>query len=269
MPSRLLFTNKTQMLKIRLFWFAILMIAPFCLTAQARHSISGTVRDKTTGETLIGASFVLLEHPRSAVLSNAYGFYSINVVAGNYKVLVSFTGYRNDTIAVALDRDIVLPVELIPAGQQLQEVVVMADKNNNVSKPLMGVQKISISEIKDLPVLFGEKDILKTIQLLPGVQAGGDGNSGFYVRGGAIDQNLILLDEATVYNPSHLLGFFSTFNSDAMKDVTLYKGAIPAEYGGRLASVLDVKMNDGNSKEYHASGGIGSDFFPAECGRPH
>ena len=257
MPSRLPFTNKTQMLKIRLFWFAILMIAPLCLTAQTRHSISGTVRDKTTGETLIGASFVLLEHPRSAVLSNAYGFYSINVIAGNYKVLVSFTGYRNDTIAVALDRDIVLPVELIPAGQQLQEVVVMADKNNNVSKPLMGVQKISISEIKDLPVLFCEKDILKTIQLLPGVQAGGDGNSGFYVRGGAIDQNLILLDEATVYNPSHLLGFFSTFNSDALKDVTLYKGAIPAVYGGRLASVLDVKMDDGNSKEYHASGGIG------------
>jgi hypothetical protein len=172
-------------------------------------------------------------------------------------MVVSFTGYRTDTLAISLNTDIVVPIQLGTEGLQLEEVIVTANKNNNVSKPLMGVQKISISEIKDLPVLFGEKDILKTIQLLPGVQSGGDGSSGFYVRGGNIDQNLILLDEATVYNPSHLLGFFSTFNSDALKDVTLYKGAIPAEYGGRLASVLDVKMNDGNSKEYQASGGIG------------
>src|SRR6202000_3208157 len=114
-----------------------------------------------------------------------------------------------------------------------------------------------VNEMKNIPVLFGEKDVLKTIQLLPGVQSAGDGNSGFYVRGGGTDQNLILLDEATVYNPSHLLGFFSTFNSDAIKDVTLYKGAMPSEYGGRLSSVLDVKMNDGNSQEFHTSGGIG------------
>ncbi|MDP4131463.1 MAG: TonB-dependent receptor [Bacteroidota bacterium] len=233
-------------------------VLPMLLAAQTRHTVSGTVRDKGTGETLIGASFILLEQPRSAALSNAYGFYSINAGAGNYKMLVSFTGYLNDTVAISLNKDITVSVELSPDGAQLQEVVVTANKNSsNVSKPLMGVQKISMSEIKDLPVLFGEKDILKTIQLLPGVLSGGDGNSGFYVRGGSIDQNLILLDEATVYNPSHLLGFFSTFNSDALKDVTLYKGAIPAEYGGRLSSVLDVKMNDGNSKDYHASGGIG------------
>ncbi len=234
-----------------------LLIFPTFLAAQARHTVSGTVRDKNTGETLIGASVVLLDQPRSAAVSNAYGFYSIVAVAGNYKMVVSFTGYRSDTLAVSLNTDIVVPVQLGTEGLQLEEVVITANKNNNVSKPLMGVQKISVSEIKDLPVLFGEKDILKTIQLLPGVQSGGDGSSGFYVRGGSIDQNLILLDEATVYNPSHLLGFFSTFNSDALKDVTLYKGAIPAEYGGRLASVLDVKMNDGNSKEYQASGGIG------------
>ncbi|MDP4213185.1 MAG: TonB-dependent receptor [Bacteroidota bacterium] len=233
-------------------------VLPMLLAAQTRHTVSGTVRDKGTGETLIGASFILLEQPRSAALSNAYGFYSINAGAENYKMLVSFTGYLNDTVAISLNKDITVSVELSPDGAQLQEVVVTANKNSsNVSKPLMGVQKISMSEIKDLPVLFGEKDILKTIQLLPGVLSGGDGNSGFYVRGGSIDQNLILLDEATVYNPSHLLGFFSTFNSDALKDVTLYKGAIPAEYGGRLSSVLDVKMNDGNSKDYHASGGIG------------
>src|SRR5882757_42452 len=245
------------MRKTTFFVLTFLFISPFLVTAQSRHTVSGTVRDKKSGETLIGASITLLESHSSA-LSNAYGFYSINATAGNYKMVVSFTGYDNDTLTVSLNKDIVIQVGLSTGGVALQEVVVSANRNNNnVSKPLMGVQKLSISEIKDLPVLFGEKDILKTIQLLPGVQSGGDGNSGFYVRGGDTDQNLILLDEATVYNPSHLLGFFSTFNSDAIKDVTLYKGAMPAEYGGRLSSVLDVKMNDGNNKDYHASGGIG------------
>ena len=131
------------------------------------------------------------------------------------------------------------------------EVVVNARKRNeNVVKPIMGTQKLTINEIKNIPVLFGEKDVLKTIQLLPGVKSAGEGSSGFYVRGGAADQNLILLDEATVYNASHLLGFFSSFNSDAIKDLTLFKGAMPAEYGGRLASVVDIKMNDGNNQEY-------------------
>lgn len=245
------------MRKTTLFWLSLLFLSPFSLLAQTRHTVSGTIRDKKSGETLIGASIILLEPPHSSALSNAYGFYSINAPSGNYKLVVSFTGYANDTLAITLNKDLVASVELGAEGLQLQEVVVTASKNNNVSKPLMGVQKISISEIKDLPVLFGEKDILKTIQLLPGVQSGGDGNSGFYVRGGGIDQNLILLDEATVYNPSHLLGFFSTFNSDAIKDVTLYKGAMPAEYGGRLSSVLDVKMNDGSNKDYHVSGGLG------------
>lgn len=235
-----------------------LLILPFGLTAQTRHTVSGTIRDSASGETLIGASVLLLEQPQSAVLSNAYGFYSINAVAGEYHLVISFTGYRADTIPVSLQKDIVLPVQMAAAGGALQEVVVTGNKHdNNVARPLMGVQKLSVTEIRDIPVIFGEKDILKTIQLLPGVQAAGDGNSGFYVRGGTIDQNLILLDGATVYDPSHLLGFFSVFNSDAVKDVTLYKGAIPAEYGGRLSSVLDVRMNDGNEKNYSASGGIG------------
>lgn len=245
------------MQRTKFFLLFSTLLIPVLLSAQARHTVSGTVRDSKSGETLIGASIVLLGQSRAASLSNAYGFYSVSAVAGDYQLVVSFAGYQNDTIPVSLHKDIVIPVQLGTEGQQMQEVVVTANKNNNVSKPLMGVQKLSINEIKDLPVLFGEKDIMKTLQLLPGVQSGGDGNSGFYVRGGGIDQNLILLDEATVYNPSHLLGFFSTFNSDALKDVTLYKGAIPAEYGGRLSSVLDVKMNDGNSQDYHASGGIG------------
>lgn len=246
----------------RLFLLFILGIPPCFLaaqtgTAQTRHTISGTIRDKQSGETLIGATVLLLDLPHSTVLSNAYGFYSIDAPEGRYKMIVSFAGYGTDTLDVSLSHDIIVPVGLEAAGQQLQEAVVTAGRSDNVTRPLMGVQKLSINEIKDLPVLFGEKDILKTIQLLPGVQSAGDGNSGFYVRGGSLDQNLILLDEATVYNPSHLLGFFSTFNSDALKDVTLYKGSIPAEYGGRLSSVLDVRMNDGNSKETNVSGGVG------------
>jgi hypothetical protein len=235
-----------------------LLLFPLFAVAQPRHTVSGTIRDSASGETLIGASLLLLEQPRSAVLSNSFGFFSINAPSGHYTLIVSFTGYRTDTLAIDLGRDVALNIQLNSATSQLQEVVVSANRNDaNVSKPLMGVQKLSVTEIRDIPVIFGEKDILKTIQLLPGVQSAGDGNSGFYVRGGSIDQNLILLDGATVYDPSHLLGFFSVFNSDAIKDVTLYKGAIPAEYGGRLSSVLDVKMNDGNSKDYSASGGIG------------
>jgi len=238
--------------------FTILVLLPFLVHAQGRPTVSGTVRDASSGETLIGASVLLAEQPHSAVLSNSFGFYSINAPAGHYTLVVSFTGYKTDTLPIELSKDVTLDIQLNSAGAVLQEAVVSASRNNNnVVKPLMGVQKLSVTEIRDIPVIFGEKDILKTIQLLPGVQSAGDGNSGFYVRGGSIDQNLILLDGATVYDPSHLLGFFSVFNSDAIKDVTLYKGAIPAEYGGRLSSVLDVKMNDGNSKDYSASGGIG------------
>ncbi len=157
-----------------------------------------------------------------------------------------------------LDKDISQGVALVQKGEELGEVIISSKKQNeNVIRPLMGVQKLSVSEIKKCTVIFGERDVLKTIQLLPGIKSAGEGNSGFYVRGGGADQNLILLDEAPVYNASHLLGFFSTFNSDAIKDLTLYKGAMPAEYGGRLSSVVDIKMNDGNNQDYHATGGIG------------
>lgn len=228
------------------------------LFSQTKYSISGTVIDKTSGETLIGATVILLEQPRSGGSSNAYGFYSLSAPVGSYTMIVSFTGYKSDSVKIVLNRNLLLPVELNTDHTELTEVVVSAQKkDDNVTKPLMGVQKLSMNEIKNIPVLFGEKDILKTIQLLPGIKSAGDGNSGFFVRGGAADQNLILLDEATVYNASHLLGFFSTFNSDAIKDVTVYKGGMPAEYGGRLSSVVDVKMNDGNNRNYLVSGGIG------------
>lgn len=227
-------------------------------TAQTRFTTNGTIRDKSSGEILIGASVSIQEIPRSGILSNAYGFYSVSAPAGQYHLVISFSGYQTDTIDLPLTRNLEVPVELIAASNQLTAVVVSATKKNeNVTRALMGVQKLTTSEIKNVPVLFGEKDVLKTIQLLPGIQFAGDGNSGFFVRGGGADQNLILLDEATVYNPSHLLGFFSTFNSDAIKDITVYKGGMPAEYGGRLSSVVDIKMNDGNNKDYHYGGGIG------------
>ncbi|HEY4967782.1 MAG TPA: TonB-dependent receptor [Puia sp.] len=223
-----------------------------------RYTISGTVKDKKSGEVLIGATVYLMEVSKSATSSNAYGFFSISAPSDSYTLVTSFAGYLTDTLKIRLDQNISAIVELSPKTADLEAVVVSSKRRNeNVVRPLTGVQKLSVSDIKNVPVIFGEKDVLKTIQLLPGVKSAGDGNSGFYVRGGAADQNLILLDEATVYNPTHFLGFFSAFNSDAIKDLTLYKGAMPAEYGGRLSSVVDIKMNDGNNKDYHVSGGLG------------
>jgi hypothetical protein len=235
-----------------------LLLIPYRPLAQTRHSVDGTVRDAATGETLIGASVTLMERPRSGVMTNAYGFFSVSAPRGGYTLIVTYSGYLPDTVHINLVRDLTQPVSLKPGGSQLRDVVISAGRrNDNVIRPLAGVQQLSTSEIKDIPVLFGEKDIMKTIQLLPGIQSAGDGNTGFYVRGGATDQNLILLDEATVYNASHLLGFLSVFNSDAIKDVTIYKGGMPAEFGGRLSSVLDIRMNDGNNQRSGVSGGIG------------
>jgi len=246
-----------RFMKIISLFLGLLFIS-ISLIAQNPLSINGTIKDASTGEVLIGASTYLLENPQKITLSNGYGFFSITAKAGNYKLVVNSTGYQPDTLSIALSANLTLVIKLRPAGKELAEVVVSTSrKNDQVTKPLMGVQRLSMKEMNSVPVIFGERDVLKTIQLLPGVKSAGEGNSGFFVRGGAADQNLILLDEATVYNASHLLGFFSAFNSDAIKDVTLYKGAMPAEYGGRLASVVDVKMLDGNNQEFHASGGIG------------
>jgi hypothetical protein len=240
------------------FFLFIILLSNSVSYGQIKHTISGTIKENGTGETLIGATVYLIELPKSASLSNSYGFYSITAPAGHYTLVISFSGFISDSANIDLDKDLSRSIEMVQQNTELQEVIVSSVRQtDNIKKPLMGVMKLSVKEIQDMPVIFGEKDILKSLQLLPGVQSVGDGGSGFYVRGGTTDQNLILLDEATVYNPSHLLGFFSTFNSDAIKDVTLYKGAIPAEYGGRLASVLDVRMNEGNSKEYQVSGGLG------------
>jgi hypothetical protein len=227
--------------------------------AQQRFSISGVVKDATTGETLIGATVKIQnELNRSGAGTNSYGFYSLTNTTGGYELTVSYAGYQTHTQNINLKAATVVNISLRPAAD-LQEVEIKASdrKNENVRSPQMGLDKINMQDLNNVPVLFGEKDVLKVIQLLPGVKSGGEGNTGFFVRGGAADQNLILLDEATVYNSSHLLGFFSTFNADAIKDVSLYKGGMPAQYGGRLSSVLDVKMQDGNNQKFGLEGGLG------------
>jgi hypothetical protein len=226
--------------------------------AQKKYTVSGTIKDAATGEQLIGATIRIQELPQVATITNAYGFYSLSAGSGEYTLLFTYVGYETITKKISLNQSLAINISLSPSNE-LKEVVISGNKpnNDNIVSPQMGVEKLSMSQINQVPVLLGEKDILKTITLLPGIKSAGEGNTGFYVRGGASDQNLILLDEATVYNASHFFGFFSTFNSDAIKDVSIYKGGMPAEYGGRLSSVLDIKMNDGNNKTYTAEGGIG------------
>lgn len=223
-----------------------------------KFTISGYVKDAKSGEELIGAMVTIKEMKGTGATANAYGFFSITIPEGNYTVVSQFIGYEPKIVQVALKQNTKLDFSLNEKGKELGEVVVTGEKKDeNITKTQMGVEQLDIQQIKNVPVLFGEKDVLKTLQLLPGVKSAGEGNSGFYVRGGNSDQNLILLDEATVYNASHLLGFFSVFNSDAIKDVTLYKGSQPADFGGRQSSVLDIKMKDGNDKKFGVNGGLG------------
>jgi len=221
------------------------------------HTISGHIRDALTGETLIGASIRLKADPTVGTRANTYGFFSLTLPEGDHELAVSHVGYEVKEMSVNLTGDTTIAIDL-RSGELLEEVVInQSAASENVRSPQMGVARVDVNAIKHVPVLMGERDVLKTIQLLPGVLSGGEGSSQFFVRGGAGDQNLILLDEAMVYNASHLFGFFSTFNSDAIKDVNLYKGGMPAQYGGRLASVLDITMLDGNKKRLGMEGGLG------------
>lgn len=240
-----------------LFSFLILTFLSTTTLAQDKVVLSGTVKDNQTGESIIRAIIRVKELPNIGVFSNEYGFYSISLAKGNYTISVSQVGYEMYNNKIQIDSNIINNIQL-SANNLLRAVVVESSKkNNNLTKAQMGTETLNMVAISKVPVIFGEKDILKTLQLLPGVKSAGEGNSGYYVRGGAADQNLILLDEAPVYNASHLLGFFSTFNSDAIKDATLIKGNSPAIYGGRLSSVLDVKMKEGNNKDYVVNGGLG------------
>ncbi|MGC4232417.1 MAG: TonB-dependent receptor [Niabella sp.] len=238
--------------------FSFLLILLFSVGyAQQKFTLSGTVRSQRTGETVINASIKPVNNTEG-ISSNEYGFYSITLPAGEYIIEYSAVGFETIVESVRLDQHVSKNIALPDEIKNLENVTVSASgKGRTITGTQMGVERLSITEVKTIPMLLGERDILKAIQLLPGIKPAGDGNSGFYVRGGSADQNLILLDEAQVYNASHLLGFFSTFNSDAIKDITVYKGGMPAQYGGRLSSVLDVKMNEGNNQDYELSGGIG------------
>lgn len=246
----------------KLFLYIFFLLIPVFFVnaahAQKKYTIDGTVKDAATGETLIGATVRLQELPHSGAATNGYGFFSLTAPGGDYTLNISYVGYQTITQPIKLDKNSQLDIRLVNSIT-LQEISVSgkSNKSENIDNPQMGVNRLDLSQVNNVPVIFGEKDIIKTIQLLPGVKSTGDGNTGFYVRGGNSDQNLVLLDEAVVYNASHLFGFFSTFNSDAIKDVSLYKGGMPAQYGGRLSSVLDIKMLDGNDKSFNIQGGIG------------
>ncbi|HTB30546.1 MAG TPA: TonB-dependent receptor [Bacteroidia bacterium] len=226
--------------------------------APQKFTISGSIKDSASGEELIGVIVEVKELPQTGESTNKYGFYSLTLPEGTYTLLYSYLGYRTDSVKINLNKSTKRNMSMVVAGSSLQEVSIQgARSNENVTSAQTGMVQLNVKEIAKIPVFFGEKDVLKTMQLLPGVISAGDGGSGFFVRGGASDQNLVLLDEAPVYNAYHLLGFFSVFNSDAIKDVTLYKSGMPVEYGGRLASVEDIRMNDGNDQSYHLSGGNG------------
>lgn len=234
-----------------------LMLLSSLVIAQENFTLSGYVTDGRSGETMIGAK-VYIPSIRKGVITNNYGFYSLTVPAGTYIVEYRVSGLETKKKEVELTRDIRLDVEVGSDLQNLEEVVVSAKAENNVKSPDIGTIELDIDEIKTLPAFMGEVDIVKTIQLLPGVSSAAEGGQGFYVRGGGPDQNLVLLDEAVVYNASHLFGFFSVFNADAVKSVNLIKGGMPANFGGRMSSVLEVNMNEGNYKRFKAKGGIGA-----------
>lgn len=224
--------------------------------SQEKYTISGTITDKNNNETLIGVS-ININATNYSTITNEYGFYSLTIPKGNYKMSISYVGYQLVEQEIELNKSIKQNFSLMESSEQLEEVIITEKTKSNTRKAEMSVNKLSIATIKQMPVVLGEVDIIKSILFLPGVTNAGEGQSGFNVRGGGADQNLILLDEATIFNSSHLFGFFSVFNPDAIKDLKLYKGGIPARFGGRASSVLDIYQKDGNSNDFHLNGGIG------------
>lgn len=218
--------------------------------------MSGYVRSAATGEDIIGSS-VFVQETMQGASTNVYGFYSLTLPSGEYTLSATSIGYKNFSRKISLNEDLTLNIELESQVITGKTAVIVGEKNQNIESTNVGRENIEVAKIKSLPALLGEVDVLKTIQLLPGIQSAGEGNAGFFVRGGGADQNLILLDNAIVYNASHLFGFFSVFNADAIKDLEIIKGGMPAEYGGRVSSVLDINMYEGNKKEFKAKGGIG------------
>lgn len=238
-----------------LIW--VLVLCSHFASSQTTFTVSGTVSDAASGESLIGA-YIRHLGSNTAAASNAYGFFSISLPSGSQQLTISMLGYQTDTVVLNLSADTRINIELRESTIQMGEVVVTGEKpNDNITNIQMSVTQLSAKEIQRIPQLLGETDVIRTLTLLPGVTTVGEGASGLNVRGGNADQNLILLDEAPVFSSSHLFGFFSVFNADAVNDVKLYKGGIPSSYGGRLSSVLDVRQKEGNSRQFGANGGIG------------
>ena len=243
-------------MKNSILFFLLVFVLGSTSFAQ-NYAVSGDVRDHATGESIIGAT-VLIKNKNSGVVTNSFGFYSITLPAGNYEMELRCVGYETFVAPLKLQSNLHKDFELNPISFTGGPVIIEGTRKDNVGSTEMGKIEIGIEQIKKIPVIFGEVDILKTITLLPGVQSSGEGNAGFYVRGGGVDQNLILLDNSTVYNASHLFGFFSVFNADAVKNIEITKGGGAASYGGRLSSVLDINLKEGNSKSFHGAGGIGT-----------
>jgi hypothetical protein len=255
-PATLLLSS----VRVKLFALCVLVFGSLSTLAQEKFTINGSVRDAANGEALIGVT-VFIKETKGGTSTNEYGFYSITLPAGTYTVDYTYVGFKPVILTIVLDKNVQQTIELSGEAAQLEEVVVQAElEQANVLNAEMSTNKLEVRTIQRVPMLFGEADLIRSLQLLPGVSTVGEGASGFNVRGGNVGQNLILLDEAPVYNSSHLFGFFSVFNPDAVRDVKLYKGAIPSRYGGRLASILDVRMKEGNSKRFEVTGGIGSVF---------
>ena len=237
--------------------FSLLLCTNFYVTSQDLFTLSGTVFENQGNETLIGANIIINEL-KTGTISNEYGFYSITLAKGVYEFTISNVGYLTIKETIILDKDIIRDFTLSETTEALEEVLIETNiESLNIKTPQMSVNSLTASSIKQIPVVFGEADVIKAITLLPGVSSGGEGAAGFNVRGGAADQNLILLDEATIFNSSHLFGLFSVFNPDAIKSLKLYKGGVPAKYGGRVASVLDIYQKEGNKNEFKANGGVG------------
>lgn len=237
-------------------FFAFLISIQICSNSQ-NYTLSGYIKDKETGEELLGA-IVRIVNTNNGTATNQYGFYTLSVPKGTFKVVYSYMGYSNDTIEIKIDENIRKNVHLERIVKNIEEIIITAKANDaNVKSTNVGTIDLSVEQSKKIPVLLGEADIIKSLQLLPGVSAASEGSSGFYVRGGDANQNVLLLDEAPVYNASHLLGFFSVFNSDAINEVTMYKAGIPAKFGSRISSVTDIRMRNGNANKWQLNGGIG------------
>ncbi|MCL2131433.1 MAG: TonB-dependent receptor, partial [Lentimicrobiaceae bacterium] len=228
--------------------------------SQQKFTLSGYIKDASNGEALMGAT-VYAKEIKKGTTTNTYGFYSLTVEKGTYTVEVNFIGYELHKQTVQLTKNQTLNIEMKPVSIQVEGTVISASRNDdNVNTTNMGTTVVPVETIKKMPAFFGEVDLIKTIQLLPGIQSAGEGSTGYYVRGGGLDQNLVLLDNAVIYNLGHLFGFFSIFNADAIRSVEMIKGGMPANYGGRLASVLNVTMKEGNMKKYEVDGGVGIVF---------